>query len=282
VCREARAAITVALTGDGGDELFGGYGKYSLLARRSGLERALTPSLTRGLAAAGSLLAPGRLAGRLKRYRIAPGELVASTLVTGTAPAALRAAARGPLAEALAGYDPLDVVRSHLLRAPPDEVGIANAMRYLDLKLTLGAGILTKLDRAAMAVSLETRPVFLNRRLLDLVGRIPPTLLASARTPKQVLRAAVRGWLPASILDRPKQGFAMPLGDWLLDDLRGLTDGLHGGALDELIDPGFTARVVGEHAAGRARTAELHNLMFLRHWLDAWTTSSRPLEPLLS
>ena len=68
----------------------------------------------------------------------------------------------------------MDVLRPHLDKAPPAEVGLVNSMRYLDVKLTLGAGILTKLDRASMAVSLETRPVFLNRRVLDLAGRIPP------------------------------------------------------------------------------------------------------------
>ena len=282
VCREARNAITVALTGDGGDELFAGYGKYSLLARRSGLDRALTPSLTRGVAGAARILGPSGMAGRLRPYELGPEELLISTLVTGTPPATLRAVARGPLAAALADYDPADAVRPHLRRAPPAEVGLVNAMRYLDLKLTLGAGILTKVDRAAMAVSLETRPVFLNRRILGLVGRIPPSELANARQAKRVLRAAVREWLPASVLERPKMGFAMPLGRWMRGDLRTLADGAGDGALDEVIDPSFVHGVVRDHSRGAQRTAELHNLMFLAHWLEAWVTSPRPREPLLS
>jgi len=273
VCREARPAITVALTGDGGDELFAGYGKYTLLARRSGMERALSRPVTKLVAAGARALAPGQsLSNRLHRYETAPAELLTSTLVTGAAPSSLRAAARGRLADALAGYDPRDAVEPHLAKAPPSEVGLVNAMRYLDLKLTLGAGILTKVDRAAMATSLETRPVLLHRRLLKLAGRIPPERLADAGQPKKILRGAVRDWLPAAALDRPKMGFAMPLGRWLRGDLATLAKGLERGRVSELIDPAYTERIIREQAGGTVeRTAELHNLVFLDNWLERWS-----------
>ena len=225
VCREARQSIKVALTGDGGDELFGGYRKYTMLARRHGLERALSRPVTQLVAAgARTMLRAGDLRGRLLRYEQGAEQLLLGTLTTGIAPDTLRGIARGPLADTLAEYDPMDVLRQHLDKAPPAEVGLVNAMRYLDVKLTLGAGILTKLDRASMAVSLETRPVFLNRRLLELAGRIPAGLLADRAEPKKVLRAALREWLPSSVLDRPKQGFAMPLGRWFRGDLQGLVE----------------------------------------------------------
>jgi asparagine synthase (glutamine-hydrolysing) len=273
VCREARAAITVALTGDGGDELFGGYGKYSLLARRSGIERALTPPLAQRVAAgARAVLPESGLRGRLLRYEQGPEELLLGTLTTGLAAGDLRAVARGALAEALVDYDPADVVRAHLAAAPPADAGLVNAMRYLDVKLTLGAGILTKVDRASMAVSLETRPVFLNRAVLDVAARIPPGLLADRGAPKKALRGALRPWLPAPILDRPKQGFAMPLGRWLRGDLGPMTAALAAGPVGELLDPAYVADVAYEHAVGtRDRTAELHNLVFLSHWLEKWS-----------
>lgn len=270
VCSEARHGITVALTGDGGDELFAGYGKYTLLARRHAVERSLSRPLTQRVAAGARAVAPGaRLAARLHRYEQVPEELLQATLVTGVGPDALRQAARGPLAEALVDYAPRDAVEPYLRKASPRDVGLVNAMRYLDLKLTLGAGILTKLDRAAMAVSLETRPVFLHRRLLDLAGRIPPRRLVDGSRAKKVVRDAFRDWLPGSILGRAKMGFALPLGQWLRGDLGLLGSG--SGRLEELVDPAYVTAVARDHVAGRDRTAELHNLVFLDRWLERWS-----------
>jgi asparagine synthase (glutamine-hydrolysing) len=147
-----------------------------------------------------------------------------------------------------------------------------NAMRYLDFKLTLGAGILVKVDRASMAVSLETRPMFLNRAVLDLAGRIPPQALATGREPKIVLREALREWLPASVLDRKKMGFAMPLGRWLRDDPeRLLGSPARSSPLSELVDPAYVSSVAKAHSlGGEDRTTELHNFAFLEHWLEKW------------
>jgi asparagine synthase (glutamine-hydrolysing) len=144
-------------------------------------------------------------------------------------------------------------------------------MRYLDLKLTLGAGILTKVDRTSMAVSLETRPVFLNRRVLEVAGRIPSALLADRLEAKKILRASLRDWLPASVLDRPKQGFAMPLGRWLRGDLQGLVSSSSGGRSAELLDPGYARSIAEAHLAGDQRqTGRLHSLFFLENWLEQW------------
>lgn len=274
VSREARREITVALTGDGGDELFGGYGKYTLLARRHDLERTLTRPVAHLVAAgARSVLPAGGLRGRLLRYEQSAEALLLGTLTTGMEASTLHTVARGPLAGALDGYDAMETLRPHLRQAPAEDVGLVNAMRYLDVKLTLGAGILTKVDRASMAVSLETRPVYLNRRLLELAGRIPPARLADRRSSKNALRDSLREWLPASVLDRPKMGFAMPLGSWLRGDLRGLGAAAAGSdALGELIDPSFTAGLVAGSGVGApARTAELHSLVFLGHWLEKWS-----------
>lgn len=272
VCREARRSITVALTGDGGDELFAGYGKYALLARRASVERGLSRPMMQLAAAGARSVLPGRarLHGKLLRYEQAPDDLLAATLVTGLQPAELRAAARGPLAEALRDHDPLDVVHAQLAKAPPGEVGLLNAMRYVDLKLTLAGGILTKVDRASMAVSLETRPVFLNRSVLDLAARIPPRLLATGGAPKLALRNAVRAWLPEGLVDRAKQGFAMPLGRWGRGSLRRLLEPVTDGRVSALVDPGFAAALAREHASGHDRTAALHSFALLERWLGRW------------
>jgi asparagine synthase (glutamine-hydrolysing) len=263
VCREARHEITVALSGDGGDEVFAGYPKYRLLARRTRVERALPPALA-GVVAGGTRVTP-----RLRRYGTSPETLLASLLTTCIRPEELRSVARGELADALASYDPYDVVRDHLRQAPPEQVGLLNAMRYLDLKLTLAGGILVKVDRASMAVALEVRPVYLNRRMLDLALAAPPELLADTRGAKRMLKSAFDGRLPASVLRRPKMGFAMPLGRWLRDGA--LSQPRAGGAAAALVDPAYVRETAEDHAAGRRnRTAILHSLVFLDHWLERW------------
>jgi asparagine synthase (glutamine-hydrolysing) len=268
LCREARRSITVALSGDGGDELFAGYRKYTRAARRQGIERALPGPVTQLVASGAHAVLPWR--DRLSPYRQSGGDMLASTFVNAHSVQALRSAARGDLARTLEDYDPMDTVTAHLAKAPPAEVGLVNAMRYLDLKLTLAGGILVKVDRASMAVALEVRPVYLHRDVLALAGRIPPALLADRREPKKALRSALREWLPSSILDRPKQGFAMPLGRWLHGDLQGLAaDG--NGALGELLDPGYVRGTARAHLSGeRDETSKLHSLLFLDHWLERW------------
>jgi len=221
------------------------------------------------------LVATGAHAVRPWREHVAPyrrdaSELVLSTLVHAHAPEAVRAAARGELARTLEDYDPMESVAPLLANAPPAEVGLVNSMRYLDLKLTLAGGILVKVDRASMAVALEVRPVYLHRDVLALAGRIPPGRLADGREPKKALRSALRDWLPGSILDRPKAGFAMPLGRWLQNDLQGLVTAGNG-RLGELLDPAYTQRTATAQLNGNlTETSKLHSLLFLEHWLEKW------------
>jgi asparagine synthase (glutamine-hydrolysing) len=273
VCREARRAITVALTGDGGDELFGGYRKYTYLARRDAVQRVVPEALTQLIAVgARAVLPEGALQTRVARYEQTREDAVVDLLTTGAGPRKLATGARNAFSAAIGTYDPVERLRPHLVRAPVEEVGFVNAMRYLDFKLTLGSGILVKVDRASMAVSLETRPLYLNRAMLDVARRVPPDKLATGKQAKLVLRDALRPWLPGSIVDRPKMGFAMPLGRWLRSDLAGLAEARAGERpLDELLEPAYTASVVGEHLTGAAdRAAELHSLIFLDHWLEKW------------
>jgi asparagine synthase (glutamine-hydrolysing) len=271
--REARRDITVALSGDGGDEVFGGYPKYALLARRARIESHLGRPVAQRVAASarGVLPAASALRARLLRYEQSPSELLLATLTTAWAPEELRAAARGPLADALAWYDPLDSVRHHLAAAPPEDVGLVDAMRYLDLKTTLGAGILTKVDRASMAVALEVRPVFLHRDVLQLAGRIPARLLSTGTEAKALLRRAVSPWLPQATLDRRKMGFAMPLGRWLRSGLGAFGSITPDRPVAAIVDPGVVAALRTSHASGDNLTSRLHAVTFLDHWLERWT-----------
>jgi asparagine synthase (glutamine-hydrolysing) len=276
LCREARRQITVALSGDGGDELFAGYRKYQRLAMRQAWSWLLpAPAGRLAAAAADRLLPDGSRARRaVGQYGRDRSVALADMLLTGLSRSALTSAARGPLAEALAHYAPQDTIGEHLRRMPVDRVGIVDAMRYLDLKLTLAGDILVKVDRASMAVALEVRPVFLHRDVMALAGRIPASRLAQRRSAKEALKRAMRDWLPAGILDRPKMGFALPLSRWLAstpDRLFGVPPSES--RLAELVDPGLLGRLMRDHAGGVADHAgRIHSLLFLERWLHQWNT----------
>ena len=274
VCREAGSSITVALTGDGGDELFAGYGKYGLLARRAGIERSADPTGDpRGRGRRARVLPePGPLGSAAPVRADAAMRSSASTLVTGAQPDELRRAARGTLADALSGYDPWSWCRPHLAKAPVAEVGLVNAMRYLDLKTHPRRGDPHE-GRPGARWRSRSRPV-----RFCCTGGARPRRADSARaaggwvTAKKALREAVRDWLPGEILDRPKMGFATPLGRWLNGPLRGLAENAGRGPAAELLDPAYAESVARDHASGAApRTAELHNLIFLDHWLETWS-----------
>ena len=275
LCRSARAEITVALSGDGGDELFAGYRKYQRLGLRDHVHRLVPEPLTPVLAGASRRLGERSRIGRtLAQHTVPATAALADMLTLGFGPAALRSAARGPLRDLLVDYSPYEVVCNHLEHAPPNEVGLVNAMRYLDLKLTLGSGILVKVDRASMAVSLEVRPVFLHRDLMALAARIPPGLLAGATKSKDALKQALRPWLPDTVLFRKKQGFALPLGKWIRN---GGSNAAAGEPVRSagLLDPTLLGRLRTAHAEGKGdHTATIHSLTFLERWLEQWEAAS--------
>ena len=208
LCREARQSITVALSGDGADEIFAGYRKYQRLVRRAELAGIFPVGVARALSAiARHTLSEGsHLRRTLAQYGLAAPQMLADMLCIGFPLPLLRQVARGPLAEALRHYDPHRLVEQLLVAAPPGEVGLVNAMRHLDFALTLPGDMLVKVDRASMAVSLEVRPLFLHRDVMELAAGIPATELASHDAAKLALKEAVRPWLPGALIDRPKQG----------------------------------------------------------------------------
>ena len=272
LCREARSAITVALSGDGADELFAGYRKYQRLAHMAEL-RGVLP---RGLAALASKALPDGSHWRrtLGQYGLEPSRMLADMLCIGFPLPLLRRMARGPLAEALKDYDPTLLVAELLADAPPEEVGLVNAMRHLDFALTLPGDMLVKVDRASMACSLEVRPLYLHREVMELAARIRPRQLANRYAAKLLLKDAVRPWLPDDLLDRRKQGFALPLPQWLRQEesaLGGVQRRSRESPVDELLDPAQLAALHTAHRKGvRDATGMLHGAFVLDQWFARW------------
>jgi asparagine synthase (glutamine-hydrolysing) len=181
------------------------------------------------------------------------------------------------LAEALRHYDPHRLVEQLLVAAPPDEVGLVNAMRHLDFALTLPGDMLVKLDRASMAVSLEVRPLFLHRKVMELAAGIPPWQLVNHNTAKVALKTAVRPWLPDALIDRGKQGFAMPLPEWLGgDSVIGPTmrNADASAPLCELLNMRRIAEFSTEQAKEKGEfTPILHAVFTLGQWFEQWMPS---------
>ncbi len=274
LCRDARRHITVALSGDGGDELFAGYLKYQRLGLRQDVERFMPRPLVGLLVAGANALFPERskFCRTLSPYGMDAPAMLLDMLTTGFSPATLRETARGPLKQALNQYEPMDAILPLLQHAPPAKLGLVNAMRYLDLKLTLAGDILVKIDRASMAVSLEVRPVYLHRDMLALAGRIPPRLLADRKQSKKALKSSLRPWLPDAIVYRKKMGFAMPLQNWLNGDVERLFARRDGSSpLDDLLDEARLMAMIHAHASERTEVSGgVHSLFFLNRWLDEW------------
>jgi asparagine synthase (glutamine-hydrolysing) len=273
LCREARQSITVALSGDGADELFAGYRKYQRLARRAELNGVLP----RGVAALASKALPdGKHWHRtLRQYGLSAPQMLTDMLCIGFPLPLLRQVARGPLADALREYDPGLLVEQLLAGAPPQEVGLINAMRHLDFALTLPCDMLVKVDRASMASSLEVRALFLQRDVMELAAAIPPHQLVNRDAAKLLLKDAARPWLPDALLDRRKQGFAMPLPQWLREesDLRGPMQRPDSESpVDELLDVTKLAGLRMAHAKrARDATGMLHGVSVLDQWFERWS-----------
>jgi asparagine synthase (glutamine-hydrolysing) len=279
VCREARKVITVALSGDGADELFAGYSKYRRLSLREQFGRVVPPSLVSPLLAGAGLVLPKthQLHRKLAAYGKDLTGAILDTLTTAFPIEDLRAAARGPLAETLKHFGPMDTLSPLLQKAPPEKVGAVNSMRYLDLKLTLAGDMLVKVDRASMAVSLEVRPVYLHRDMMALAAKIPPGLLADRRQSKKLLKSALKPWLPDSILYRKKMGFSMPLQKWIGGELESVFSAPCGPnpVADWLDLPRLEtlARIRAAEHGGSALLA--HNLFFLNRWVGQWASEPR-------
>lgn len=274
----AREHVTVALSGDGGDELFGGYDAYqaeALAARVTRLGAPLVPLM----AAVGAALPPSRKKkGLLNKYKrfvaglaSAPADLGHYRWMTYLTPAAKRRLYTPSLQTALAESDAYAPVREVLRRARPDDA--LNRQLYTDLCVYLADDILVKVDRMSMATSLETRAPFLDADLMELAFSMPGHLKLRGGERKWVLKAAMSGTLPSSVLHRRKEGFSIPMKQWLRQELQPLMRTLL--APDRLARRGLfqaatVTALVEAHVAGRENHAHtLFPLMVFERWAEA-------------
>ena len=282
VCKAARQQVTVALSGDAGDELFGGYNRYfwgPRIWRRlgrlpyssrqvlSGTLAALPVGGWDALARPLGVLRPGEKLHKLARALSGAHDfdgLYHNLLSEWQNPASLVLGEQGQLVREPAS----------LLDDPLPSTGIEPAalrMMYRDSMSYLPDDILCKVDRAAMAVSLETRVPFLDHRVSELAWRLPPNMKVRGNIGKWALRQILYKHVPRELIERPKAGFAIPIGHWLRGALRGWAEDL----LDEsrlhkqgYLRPGPIRQRWGEHLSGRwDHTPSLWAVLMFQAWL---------------
>lgn len=276
VCELARTQVTVALSGDGGDENFAGYRRYRWHAWESSL-RARLPSGVRkpvfGLL--GGIYpkadwAPRPLRAKTTLQALARDDVEAYFHTVSTTSLAMRQRLySASFKRELQGYTALEVFRSHAKHAPTDHPLLL--AQYLDLKTWLPGDILTKVDRASMAHSLEVRVPLLDHRLIEWASSLPPELKLRGSNGKYILKKALEPDLPHDVLYRTKMGFSVPLAVWLRGPLaQRARDALLGGAVAECgyFDLSMLDRLLRDHVAGRAdHSTTLWSLLMLDAFL---------------
>ena len=239
VSRIARKNVTVALSGDGGDENFGGYRRYVFDVLEQRLRHLLPPSLRKPLFGGIArfypkgdwLPRPLRAKTLLSNLAIGPEEGYFRTM-SAFLPEAKETLLRPEWAERLAGYDAFSVFESHFSRAGTTDP--LARIQYVDIKTYLPDDILVKVDRASMANGLEVRAPLLDHELMEFVATMPSRLKLRGRTGKHILKQVALGFLPPPLVHRKKMGFSVPLDAWFRSLLRPV-------AMDLLLTP--TSRI---------------------------------------
>jgi asparagine synthase (glutamine-hydrolysing) len=223
VSKAAREQVTVALTGDGGDESFGGYKRY-LHDLDDNRVRAMVPPRLRKIARPlGQWYPPLENAPRIFRgksflQRLAQDPMEGYLSRITVDESVRQSLLSNDVKEQLHGYDPLEQFREHYRRADTNDT--LSRLQYLDIKTYLTDDICVKLDRASMAVSLEARCPLLDDRLMELAARIPSRLKVKNGSGKYILKKATENMFPPGFLERPKQGFGVPIAEWFRGELR--------------------------------------------------------------
>lgn len=279
VSRVARASVTVALSGDGGDELFGGYNRYingprlwrrlrqvpypvrrlvqrALLATPLPARRAISTLLAPGFRSYGGGAASGELLDKVARVlTLRSEEEVYSALC-----------ALGSPASRLLGAQAEVPIEPYARPSPAAE--FVGRMQYYDLLTYLPDDILVKVDRASMAVGLEARVPLLDDAVVEFAAGLPTAAKIQDRRSKLILRSVLERHLPASLFDRPKAGFGVPLGDWLRGPLRDWAEPLlrrpH-----EYLDARAVASLWHSHLHGTRMQRELWAVLMLQAWQEA-------------
>ncbi|MES2072233.1 MAG: XrtA/PEP-CTERM system amidotransferase [Pseudomonadota bacterium] len=285
VCQLARKRVTVALSGDGGDENFAGYRRYRYAMGEQRVRSMLPQSLRKPLF--------GMLGKYYPKADWAPQVLRAKTtfealsrdLVEGyfhgvsVMPDRVRHQLFSPqFRSELQGYQAIQVMLAHAANSPTDDP--LSLIQYLDFKTYLPGDILTKVDRASMAHSLEVRVPLLDHKFVEWVSGLPPSLKLHGGEGKYIFKKSLKPYLSDNILYRKKMGFSIPLAQWFRGPLKDTVKTALTGSL--LADTGifnmkFLKEMVEQHQSGlRDYTAPLWTLLMFAAFLQTSLPDTQP------
>jgi asparagine synthase (glutamine-hydrolysing) len=283
VSRLARRSVKVALSGDGGDEAFGGYARYAHDLREDKVRRCL-PYWLRRLALgplarvwpkADWLPRPLRAKTALTNLSLDAGAAYANTLTLCRLPLRRRLLS-ADLASGINGHDPRRIIQRFHSTSPPNDP--LAGMLAADMGTTLPDDFLVKVDRASMANGLEVRPPLLDHELLELAARIPSRMKVFQGHTKWILKQTYSQQLPSSAVDRPKQGFEIPIDAWLRGPLRDQFEASvlqPGTRISGLVNQSVARKLYRAHLAQTGRHGNvLWTLLVLARWADRYLDSS--------
>lgn len=292
----ARRSVTVSLSGDGGDELFGGYNRHVWGARLQSRFGPLPIPVRRLLRRLLGLVSPepvnsiGQVAGRLlpQRYRIlrAGDQLakIARIVNSNTFNEMYRRLSSiddDPTLAVIGGSEPQSWFTAQMSAIdqtldPLDRMTLSDALSYLS------DDILQKVDRAAMSVSLETRVPFLDKDVAEFSCRVPPDMKVRDGRGKWLVRQVLDRHVPERLIDRPKTGFGVPLDDWLRGPLKPWASDLLSPARlirQGLFDATRVSQMWSEHCSGRNHGSWLWNVLMAQAWTDTWYSPASTAAP---
>jgi asparagine synthase (glutamine-hydrolysing) len=260
VCQLARGSVKVALSGDGGDEIFAGYRRYRLQMNEEKLRSRLPYSVRKPVfGALGQLYPKADWAPQFLRAKTTFQSLAMNTVEAyGNTMSRLRADQRKALfnpdyLRQLNGYSGLEIIRQHAQNTPSDDP--LKLIQYLDIKTWLAGDILTKIDRASMAHGLETRAPLLDHKLIEWAFAIQNSDNIRDNQGKFAFKKALEPYVDNNILYRPKMGFSIPIANWFRGPLK---EKLQNHVLSEkMFDCGYfnpksLTQLVNEHIGGRS------------------------------
>ncbi len=265
VCQLARESVTVALSGDGADEALAGYRRQVFHAHEERVRSMLPARFRRsvlgplGRAYPKADWAPRPLRAKSTLLALAGDGAAGYARSLSVVPPELRGTLYSPeLGRQLGGYR-AEQPFVEMMNAAPARSGLDRA-QYADLKFWLPGDILTKVDRTSMAVSLEAREPLLDHRLVEFAAALPERLRVRGGQGKWLLKKAMRRYLPDDILYRPKQGFVMPIADWLRGPLAGEARAIASSAAlarTGWFDAPSLSRLADAHVAGKSDHSRL-------------------------